>query len=46
MIWVGIGLCVVGWFIGLLLGVGPATHLLLAAAVVLLVIEWRRSQPA
>lgn len=46
MIWVGIGLCVVGWLIGLLLGIGPAVHFLLVVAVVLLVIEWRRSQPA
>jgi hypothetical protein len=46
MIWVGIGLCVVAWLIGLLLAVGPAVHLLLVAAVVLLVVEWRRSRTA
>jgi hypothetical protein len=43
--WIGIGLAVVGWFIGLLLEVGPAVHLLLVVAVVLLVVEARRSQP-
>jgi hypothetical protein len=46
MIWVGIGLCVVGWLLGLLLAVGPVVHLLLVVAVVLLVIEYRRPQPA
>jgi hypothetical protein len=44
VIWVGIGLCVVGWLLGLLLAVGPAVHLLLVAAVALLVIEVRRSR--
>jgi hypothetical protein len=43
--WIGIGLAVVGWFIGLLLEVGSAVHLLLVVAVVLLVVEARRSQP-
>jgi hypothetical protein len=42
MIWVGIGLAVVGWFIGLLLELGPAVHLMLVLAVVLLVVEARR----
>jgi hypothetical protein len=42
MIWVGIGLAVVGWFIGLLLELGPAVHLMLVLAVVLLVVEVRR----
>jgi hypothetical protein len=44
VIWIGIGLCVVGWLLGLLLAVGPAVHLLLVVAVVLLVIEVRRSR--
>jgi hypothetical protein len=44
VIWVGIGLCVVGWLLGLLLAVGPAVHLLLVAAVVLLAIEVRRTR--
>jgi hypothetical protein len=44
--WIGIGLAVVGWFIGLLLELGPAVHLLLVVAVVLLVVEARLSQPA
>jgi hypothetical protein len=46
MIWIGIGLAVVGWFIGLLLEIGPAVHLLLVVAVVLLVVEARRSRSA
>jgi hypothetical protein len=46
VIWIGIGLAVVGWFIGLLLELGPAVHLLLVVAVVLLVVEARRSRPA
>lgn len=46
MIWIGIGLAVVGWFLGLLLELGPAVHLLLVAAVVLLVVEARRARPA
>lgn len=44
MIWVGIGLCVVGWLLGLLIAIGPAVHLLLALAVVLLLIEVRRTR--
>jgi hypothetical protein len=44
--WIGIGLAVVGWFIGLLLELGPAVHLLLVVAVGLLVVEVRRGQPA
>jgi hypothetical protein len=44
--WIGIGLAVVGWFIGLLLELGPAVHLLLVVAAVLLVVEARRGQPA
>lgn len=44
MIWVGIGLAVVGWLIGLLLEIGPAVHLLLALAVILLIVEVRRER--
>ena len=44
MIWVGIGLCVVGWLLGLLVNVGPAVHLLLLVAVVLLAFEVRRTR--
>lgn len=44
MNWVGIGLCVVGWLIGLLLAVGPAVHLLLVVAVILLAVEVRRTR--
>jgi hypothetical protein len=46
MTWIGIGLAVVGWFIGLLLELGPAVHLLLVLAGVLLVVEARRTRPA
>jgi hypothetical protein len=44
VIWLGIGLCVVGWLLGLLVNVGPAVHLLLVAAVILLAIEVRRAE--
>jgi hypothetical protein len=44
VIWVAIGLCVVGWLLGLLVNVGPAVHLLLVAAVVLLAVEARRTE--
>jgi hypothetical protein len=44
--WIGIGLAIVGWFIGLLLELGPAVHLLLVAAVLLLVVEVRRRSEA
>jgi hypothetical protein len=40
--WIGIGLAVVGWFLGLLLELGPAIHLLLVVALVLLGVEMRR----
>ena len=40
-------MAVTGWFIGLLLELGPAVHVLLVVAVVLLVVEARRGrQPA
>jgi Family of unknown function (DUF5670) len=44
--WVGIGLCVIGWLIGLLLEIGPVVHLLLVVAVILLVLELRRGREA
>jgi hypothetical protein len=44
--WIGIGLAIVGWFIGLLLELGPAVHLLLVPAVLLLVVEVRRRSGA
>jgi hypothetical protein len=45
MIWVAIGLAVVGWLLGLLMNLGSVVHVLLVAAVVLLVVEARR-EPA
>jgi hypothetical protein len=44
VIWVLIGLAIVGWLLGLLLQVGPVVHLLLVVAAVLLVVEVRRDQ--
>jgi hypothetical protein len=44
MIWVAIGVAVVGWLLGLLLMVGPIVHLLLVLALVLLVVEVRRNR--
>jgi hypothetical protein len=44
--WIGIGLCVVGWLLGLLVEIGPIVHLLLVVAVVLLVVELRRTREA
>jgi hypothetical protein len=44
--WIGIGLCVVGWLLGLLVEIGPMVHLLLAVAVVLLAVELRHTQEA
>jgi hypothetical protein len=46
MIWIGIGVAVMAWFVGLLLGLGPWVHLLLLAAVVLLAVEIRRTRTA
>jgi hypothetical protein len=39
MIWTGIALFLVAWFIGLLLKWGPLANLLLVAAAVLLVVQ-------
>jgi hypothetical protein len=44
VIWVLIGLAIVGWLLGLLLQVGPVVHLLLVVAAVLLVVEVRRDR--
>jgi len=46
VIWLGIGVAVTAWLIGLLLEVGPAVHLLLLAAVGLLVVQVRRDRGA
>lgn len=46
MIWVGIGLAVTGWLIGLLLEMGPVVHLLLVGAGVLLAIQVLRQRRA
>ena len=39
MIWIGIAVTLVAWFIGLLLQFGPLVNLLLVAAAVLLVVQ-------
>jgi hypothetical protein len=39
MIWTGIAVTLVAWFIGLLLQLGPLVNLLLVVAAVLLVIQ-------
>ena len=39
MIWIGIAVTLVAWFIGLLLQLGPLVNLLLVAAAVLLVVQ-------
>ena len=44
--WVGIGAAIVAWFIGLLVEVGPAVHLLLVLALALLAIEAYRRRAA
>lgn len=46
VVWIVIGLCVVGWLLGLLVEIGPVIHLLLVVALVLLVVEMRRGQEA
>jgi hypothetical protein len=45
MTWIGIGVAVVAWFIGLLLELGPWVHGWLAVALALLVVEIRRRRP-
>jgi O-antigen ligase len=39
MIWMGIAVTLVAWFVGLLLRLGPLVNLLLVLAAVLLVIQ-------
>jgi O-antigen ligase len=39
MIWMGIAVTLVAWFIGLLLRLGPLVNLLLVVAAVLLVVQ-------
>jgi len=39
MIWTAIAVTLVGWFIGLLLQLGPLVNLLLVVAAVLLVVQ-------
>jgi hypothetical protein len=39
MIWTGIAITLVAWFVGLLLRLGPLVNLLLVVAAVLLVIQ-------
>ncbi|MGH2462599.1 MAG: hypothetical protein ACRDFZ_03100 [Candidatus Limnocylindria bacterium] len=46
MIWLGIGVAITAWLIGLLLEVGPAVHFLLVVAVGLLVVQVRRDRGA
>lgn len=46
MIWLGIGVAVTAWLIGLLLEIGPVVHLLLLAATGLLVVQVRRDRGA
>jgi Na+/phosphate symporter len=45
VIWLGIGVAVTAWLIGLLLEIGPVVHLLLLAAG-LLVVQVRRDRGA
>lgn len=44
MIWIGIGLAISAWLIGLLLEIGPVVHLLLGAAAGLLLLQVRRDR--
>ena len=39
MIWTGIAVTLVAWFVGLLLRLGPLVNLLLVVAAVLLVVQ-------
>ena len=42
MIWIGIGVAVCAWLIGLLVEIGPVVQLLLVAAAGLLLVQVRR----
>ena len=46
MIWLGIGVAISAWLLGLLLHIGPVVHLLLVAAAALLVVQVRRDRGA
>jgi hypothetical protein len=46
VIWIGIGVAISAWLIGLLLEIGPVVHLLLVAAAGLLVVQVRRERGA
>lgn len=46
MIWLGIGVAVTAWLIGLLLQIGPVVHILLLAAAGMLVVQVRRDRGA
>ena len=46
MIWIGIGLAITAWLIGLLLEIGPIVHLLLLAAAGALVLQVQRDRGA
>ena len=46
MIWLGIGVAVTAWLIGLLLEIGPIVHLLLLAAAGMLLVQVRRDRGA
>jgi len=46
VIWLGIGVAISVWLIGLLLQISPVIHLLLLAAVGLLVVQVRRDRGA
>ena len=42
LVWIGIGIAIVAWLIGLLVAIGPVVHLFLIAAVGLRVFQvWR-----
>jgi hypothetical protein len=46
VIWLGIGVAVTAWLIGLLVEIGPVVHLLLLAVAGLLVVQVRRDRGA
>jgi len=46
VIWLGIGIAVTAWLIGLLLEIGPVVHLLLLVAAGMLVVQVRRDRGA
>jgi hypothetical protein len=46
VIWIGIGVAISAWLIGLLLEIGPVVHLLLVAAAGLLLVQVQRDRGA